>query len=77
MEDKGIADKTDLIQQKEIIENRIKRFERRHVDEKIKDSLGKLGEVNDAISDMQLSLNLIWKRTKQIEEELKDSLELS
>ena len=67
-------DKENLLGQRKRIEERIKRFERKDIDGKIINSLKKLGDVIDAISDMQYALNIIWKRTQQIEEELKQAL---
>jgi len=66
--------KESLLEQKKRIEGKIKRFERKDIDDKIITSLRNLGDVMDAISDMQYALNIIWKRTQQIDEELKKAL---
>lgn len=64
----------NLLEQRKRIEGKIKRFERKDIDDKIINSLRNLGDVIDAISDMQYALNIIWKRTQQINEELKEAL---
>ena len=64
----------NLLEQRKRIEGKIKRFERKDIDGKIINSLRKLGDVIEAISDMQYALNIIWKRTQQINEELKEAL---
>ena len=64
----------ELKQQKQRIEEKIKRFDRKQIDDKIKESLMKLEDISDSVSDIQNALNTVWKRTKQIEEELKEAL---
>ena len=66
----------ELVLQKQRIEEGIKRFDRKNIDEKIVESLRKLRDINDSVSDLQNALNIVWKRTKQIEEELKEALRL-
>ena len=66
----------ELVLQKQRIEENIKRFDRKSIDGKIADSLRKLRDISDSVSDLQNAVNIIWKRTKQIEEELKESLRL-
>ena len=58
------------------IEEKIRKFDRKQIDNKIKDALIKLEEITDSVSDIQNSLNIVWKRTKQVEEELKEALGL-
>lgn len=62
--------KDELLEQKQRIDERLKQVENRSLNEKIIGSLGKLKDVNDSLGDLQNALNLIWKRTQQIEEEL-------
>ena len=69
-----LLDKENLLEQRRRIEGKIKRYERKDIDEKIVNSLRNLGDVIDSISDMQYALNIIWKRTQQISEELKEAL---
>ena len=47
---------------------------RRNTDDKIQSCLRKLTEINEAVSDLQNSLNIVWKRTQQVEQELKEAL---
>jgi len=63
----------NLLEQRKRIEGKIKRFERKDIDDKTINSLRKLGDVIEAISDMQYALNIIWKRTQQINKELKEA----
>jgi uncharacterized protein YoxC len=64
----------ELLGQKALIDHKIKRFERKDIDDRVISSLQKIRDVNDAVSDLQHSLNLVWKRAKQIEEELNEIL---
>ena len=67
--------KRELIQQKERLERNIKKLERKEIDDKITNSLVKIQDLSNSLADLQNSLNLAWKRTKQIEEELKEALQ--
>lgn len=66
----------ELIAQKDRTEERIRRVERNHMDDRLTNVMGKLRDVNDSIGDIQNSLNIVWKRTKQIEEEIKEVLSM-
>ena len=72
-EEKQIT-KQELLEQKIVIENKIKNFEKKETTEKIIDSLKKIQDISESLADLQNSLNLVWKRTQQIEEELKSTL---
>ena len=76
IEDQNVIDETELFQQKQRIEEKIKRAERKQIDDRIIDSLKKLGDISDSVSDLQYNINVIWKRTKQVEEELKEILSM-
>ena len=71
------TEKFDLLTQKQIIEERIKRLDKKNIDDKVINSLRKLQDVSDSVSDMQNSLNLAWKRIQQIEQELREALNIS
>lgn len=66
----------ELIKQKERVEERIRRVERNHMDDRLSIAMSKLRDVSDSIGDIQNALNLVWKRTKQIEEEVKEVLSM-
>jgi len=74
MEKEIAINREELAEQKQRVEEKIKRAERKHIDDKILDSLRKLDDITDAVSNLQNSINLVWKRTKQVEEELKEAL---
>ena len=76
LEENIVPNRDELIRQKLRIDEKIKRFDKKQIDEKINDSLIKLEDISDSVSDLQNSLNIIWKRTKQVEEELKEALSL-
>jgi len=73
-EENHLPEKENLFEQKKRIEERINRAERKATDDKLIGALRKLEDVTHSISDMQHSLNIVWKRTKQVEEELKEAL---
>lgn len=73
--EKDIA-KQELLEQKSRIEEKIRRLGKQDVNEKITTSLIKIHEINESLSDLQNSLNTVWKRTQQIEEELRFALSL-
>jgi archaellum component FlaC len=66
----------DLIQQKDRVEERIRRVERNHMDDRLSICLGNLRDISDSLGDIQNALNLVWKRTKQVEEEVKQVLSM-
>ena len=61
-----------LIKQKERVEERIRRVERNHTDDRVSQALSNLRDITDSIGDLQNALNLIWKKTKHTEAELKE-----
>ena len=76
-EDRHGETKTELghlIQQKDRVEERIRRVEHNHMQDRLGKSMAHLRDISDSISDLQNSLNSVWKRTKQIEEEIKQVL---
>lgn len=64
--------KEQLIEQKLHLENRIKRLDDHQNREKLLDSLGKIHDISESLIPLQESLNIVWKRTQQIEEEIKE-----
>ena len=72
--EEDIANREELSLQKLRIDEKLKRFDRKQIDDKIKESLMKIEDINNAVSDLQNSLNLVYKRTKQVELELKEAL---
>ena len=62
----------ELIEQKERIEERIRRVERNHTDDRVSKCLSNLRDISDSIGDIQNSLNTLWKKTKHTEAELKE-----
>lgn len=70
--DKDIsAIREDLERQKSLIEDRIDRIDKKEVSDQLVGALSKIKDVSTALIPIQQSLNLIWKRTQQIEEDLK------
>lgn len=67
-------EKKDLLEQKERLDRRIKQAERKEIDDRIISSLRKIQDIRDSVSDLQNSLNIVWKRTQQVEEDLKEAL---
>jgi len=61
-----------LIEQKERMEERIRRVERNHTDDRVIKCLSNLRDISDSIGDIQNSLNALWKKTKHTEAELKE-----
>ncbi|OIO80819.1 hypothetical protein AUJ84_02435 [Candidatus Pacearchaeota archaeon CG1_02_32_132] len=61
-----------LVEQKSHLENRIKRLDDHQNREKLLDSLGKIQDISESLIPLQESLNIVWKRTQQIEEEIKE-----
>jgi len=64
----------DLITQKARTEERIRRVERNHMDDRLSLCLSNLRDISDSLGDIQNSLNIVWKRTKKTEEEIKEVL---
>lgn len=62
--------KETLIAAKERLENEIARFEKKELNDHSRSLLQNLHEVTAAMATMQDMLNLIWKRTEQMQEEL-------
>ena len=71
---KGKKDLNDLITQKARTEERIRRAERNHMDDRLSLCLSNLRDISDSLGDLQNSLNVIWKKTKRTEEEIKEVL---
>jgi len=71
-----IDERIYLNDQKSYIDEKIRRFERKEIDTKCVDSLRKVLDVKDAVSEMQHALNIVWKRIQQIEEDLKSVLDV-
>jgi len=69
MEEKEL-NREELVSQKNRIDEKIKKFDRKETEDRVRDSLRKLQDVTESLSDIQNSLNLAWKRTQQIHEEL-------
>ncbi len=66
--------KEELLMQKARLDAKLLRIERKEIDDKVISSLRKLEDISESLGDLQNSLNLIWKRTEQVKEELRDSL---
>ena len=64
-------EREDLLKKRQEIESEIKRLERSNMHSQLVNSLSILAEINNQITNAQESLNIIWKRTQQIEEEIK------
>ncbi len=62
-----------LIEQKNTVEEKIRDLDKTQVKEKIMESLKKINHINESLSALQDSLNVVWKKTQQIEEELKSA----
>lgn len=65
-----------LINQKERVEEKIRRVERNHTDDRVSECLSNLRDITDSIGDIQDSLNILWKKTKNTEIELKEILSM-
>lgn len=63
----------NLIEQKNLVEEKIRDLDKTQVKEKIMEALKKIDNVNESLSALQDSLNVVWKKTQQIEEELKSA----
>jgi len=72
MTEENIVNRSELLEQKRRVEEKIRRAERKEIDDRIVDSLRKIQDINNAVADLQYSLNTIWKRSKQVEEELNE-----
>ena len=66
----------NLIEQKNTVEEKIRDLDKTQVREKIMESLKKINHINESLSVLQDSLNVVWKRTQQIEEDLKSAYSL-
>jgi len=73
---KQFDEKTHLDSQKEYIDRKIKRYERKEIDIHVFNSLRNVLDIKDAVSELQHALNVVWKRTQQVEEELRSVLEI-
>ncbi len=62
--------KETLVAAKTRLETEIARFEKKELNDHSRSLLQNLHEVTTALSTMQDMLNLIWKRTEQMHEEL-------
>ena len=62
--------KETLVAAKERIEGEIARFEKKEFNDHSRNLLHNLHELTAALSTMQEMMNLIWKRTEQMQEEL-------
>lgn len=62
--------KEALVAAKERLETEIARFEKKELNDHTRSLLQNLHEVTSALSTMQDMINLIWKRTEQMHEEL-------
>lgn len=67
--------KRDLIEQRNTLERRIKRLDDKETRDKLQDSLEKIKDISESLIPLQESLNIIWKRTHQVEESIKDLVE--
>lgn len=67
--------KQDLLQQKDHIESQIKILERKQQDGKLKDVMIKMQDISHSLTNMQNNLNMIWKRTQQVQEEVNSLLQ--
>lgn len=63
-----------LLQEKERIERELKKAEKQDFNRSVISTIRKVEDISEAIITMQESINMIWKRTKQLETELKDLL---
>lgn len=70
------ANREELMSQKNRIEEKIKKFDRKESEDRIREALTNLQEVTESLSDIQNSLNIAWKRTQKIQEELVSVLNL-
>lgn len=67
--------KRELLEQKNTLERRIKRLEDKEVRDKLEESLSKIRDISESLIPLQESLNIIWKRTHQLEESIKSLTE--
>ncbi len=71
----SITEKRDeLIQEKEVLDYKLRRLEKKHVDDTLISTQADVSDIKDAISDIQNSLNIAWKRVHKIEEKIKSAL---
>ncbi len=73
-EDLG-ALKEDLEEQRDFIEGKIRRIESKDKRDRLVNTLGQLQDISTALIPLQQSLNVIWKRTQQMETEIKKLIE--
>jgi len=64
-----------LVEQKNSIEKRIKSLEKKGTKDKLSHCLNQVLDISDSLIPLQESLNIVWKRTHQLEEELKHLME--
>jgi flagellar hook-basal body complex protein FliE len=66
--------KKDLLHQKSHVEHQIKMLERKQQDDKLKDVMIRMQEINYSITLIQNNLNIVWKRAQQVQEEINEVL---
>ncbi len=64
--------KNQLIEQKNSLEARIKALEDKENRDLLMGSLQKLNDISESLIPLQESLNIVWKRTQQMDEEMKE-----
>lgn len=69
--------KTELRIQKNAIDEQILRLEKKQIKNDLAETLLKIKDISNAIIPLQQSLNIIWKRTQQIEEEINKAIDKS
>lgn len=76
IDEMGLNDiKEDLERQKELIDDRLNSINRKKENDQLIDALSKTRDISTALIPLQQSLNLVWKRTQQIEEDLKKMID--
>ncbi len=66
--------KNDLIAQKLNVEEEIRLLERREIERALMETLPKLHDLNHSLTAIQNNLNIVWKRTQQIQSEVQHIL---
>ncbi|NCN99367.1 hypothetical protein COU62_01875 [Candidatus Pacearchaeota archaeon CG10_big_fil_rev_8_21_14_0_10_35_219] len=65
----------ELVKQRQSLKRRIKRLDDQENRNQLMESLRKIHDISASLIPLQESLNLVWKRTQQIEEEIKEVLD--